>query len=104
MEASSEAVGSSKIDRDAIYSVAGACAAVGVGETFIRREIKQKRLVARRLGAKVLRIKGEDLQAWLDDWTTTTASMASCEQGRDGSQSGQEKTASERALASAIRS
>jgi hypothetical protein len=99
----SDMSGVMKIDPDAIYTLKAAQEAVGFGETFMRREIKQKRLVARRMGKRVLRIKGKDLQAWFEDWATTTENMDSCEPETDGKPSGPEKTVSERALASVTR-
>lgn len=47
------------------YSVAGAAAAVGVGVTVIRAELRAGRLAKRYIGSKPLILAG-DLQAWLE--------------------------------------
>lgn len=95
--------GGTRIDPAAIYTVVAAGAAVGFGETFIRGEIREGRLVARRVGKRVLRIKGTDLQTWYDGWITITESTASCEPPKDGSQSGATEQITESALASVTR-
>jgi hypothetical protein len=96
------AIAPTKIDPDGIYDVVGAGQAVGVSEKFIRREITAERLVARRLGVKILRIKGKDLQAWFDAHLTPTGNTASSSPETAGERSGP-KAISQSALASVTR-
>lgn len=91
------------IETEAIYTPAEAAELVGVKLTFIKTQIKEGRLTAYRLGAKVLRIKGSDLLAWFDGQRIPSASMGSCEPSRDGLPSGT-KAVAERAAGSVSRS
>jgi hypothetical protein len=81
-----------KIDRDAIYTVATAATATGFGDKFIREAIKTQKLVARRFGPKLIKIKGADLSTWFDAQPTISESMASCPREKDGSPSGGSET------------
>ncbi len=90
------------IETEAIYTPAEAAELVGVKLTFIKTQIKEGRLTAYRLGAKVLRIKGSDLLAWFDGQRIPSASTASCEPKTAGSLSGM-KTVAERGAASVSR-
>ena len=51
--------------------------AVEMGETFMRGEIREGRLRAHRLGKRVLKVKGSDLQAWFDAQQIPSANTAS---------------------------
>lgn len=90
------------IDVAAIYTVAEAAKAIAMSETFIREQIKIGALPAHRLGKRVLKIKGSDLQQWFDEQRIPSADTGSCPPSKDGSPSGI-KTAAERGTASALR-
>lgn len=96
----------SKIDVNAIYDVRSAAAAVGMGQTFLRAQIKSGALIHYRLGKKNIKIKGRDLQQWFDAQQIELESTGSCPQKKDGWRSGmsQEKESSlvESATASAL--
>jgi excisionase family DNA binding protein len=53
-------------------SVVEAAEAAGIGATLLRKEIASGRLVARRVGKRVL-IAVEDLRMWLDNAPRTAA-------------------------------
>jgi excisionase family DNA binding protein len=48
------------------YSVHEAAAAAGIGLTKLREEIREKRLIARKLGKRTL-INADDLTAWANN-------------------------------------
>lgn len=89
------------IDEAAIYTVAEAAKALGMGETFVRKRIKSGELPAKRLGSSI-RIKGSELAAWFDGQQMKSANTTSCRPERDGSPSGTLAIA-DAALASAFR-
>lgn len=94
----------SVINPEAIYSLAGACEAVGFGETFMRREIKTGKLNAKRAGNRIIKIKGKDLQEWFDALPSASTVTGSCgaESGMDGTSDGQMQRVGQRALTSAF--
>jgi excisionase family DNA binding protein len=90
-----------------IYTVAKAAEAVDVSVSFLRKQIKSGKLKASRLGTKVLKIKGTELERWFDEQELPSASTGSCRASEDGSRSGQKSETggpAERGLASALRS
>ena len=92
------------IQLDEIYSVAGACEATGFGETFLRGQIKTGRLKARPFGARLLKIKGQDLAEWFDAQPLLSEITPSSkeDENTDGKSAGK-RTAADGALISAFR-
>lgn len=93
------------INPDAIYSFKAAREAVGFGETFLRKEIKEGRLQAKKAGGRIVKIKGEDIIKWFNALPSASDDTPSSgeEDRTDGRPSGPEKTAEERGLTSALR-
>lgn len=93
----------SKIDIDAIYSFKAACKAVGLGETMMRKAIKEQKLLAKKAGT-VIKIKGMDLEKWFNALPSASDNTPSskADDDTDGKPVGG-RTVEERALTSALR-
>src|SRR5690606_4088128 len=93
-----------RIDVNAIYDVHGAAAAIGMSETFIRRQMSKGALKFHRLGKKNIKIKGSDLQKWFDAQLIVSDDMDSCPQKKAGSPSGTKTIPPESVVENAIAS